>query len=291
MTSFKSVSAFIAIILFSVGCSSEPPAGKEPVTATARPKLAKAKNAERPAGNEPVAAIAEPKPAEVKDDDKTANKQVPPSTKRRAHSQGKQVPRGRNVWLENLGNKRRVLVDAYVCLREGLLEHLMCRRGTKEHEAILAADMDARDLHTALMLTGIEPGSPVRYEPDYQAPTGPEVTITLQYEENGDVRTIPAQKWIRSIQEKKELDAHWVFVGSQFFPDPFDKSKPPSYAANGGDVICVSNFEDALLDVSIKSSKDNSELAFEAWTERIPPLGTKVTVILEPTLQGKKATK
>jgi hypothetical protein len=291
MTSFKSVATSIAIIVCSAGCNSDPSAGKQPPATIARTTRAELKKDERPARNEPVAAIAEAKPAQVEQDEPSASKQVPPSTKRPVQSQGKKVSRGRNVWLENLGSKRRVLVDAYVCLREGLLEHLMCRRGTKEHEAILAADIDARDLHTALLLTGIEPGSPVRYEPDYQAPSGPEVAITLRYEENGEVRTIPARKWIRSIQDKKELEAHWVFVGSQFFPDPFDKNKPPSYAANGGDVICVSNFEDALLDVSIKSSKDNAELAFEAWTERIPPLGTKVTVILEPTLQGKKATK
>ena len=41
-------------------------------------------------------------------------------------------------------NKRRVLVNAEVCLREGQLELFLCRKQTKEHEAILAADVDAR---------------------------------------------------------------------------------------------------------------------------------------------------
>ena len=43
----------------------------------------------------------------------------------------------------------------------------------------------------------------------------------------------------------------------------------------------------ALLDLPIKSSKANSELAFEANTERIPPVGTKVTVIFEPVPEKK----
>jgi hypothetical protein len=203
----------------------------------------------------------------------------------------KRVPRGQNVWLEVQGSKRRVIIDSYVCLREGLLEQLMCRKNTKEHEAILAADVDARDIHTALQITGVEPGSPVRYEPAYQPPSGPEIAVILQYQENGVTRSIPAQKWIRNIQDKNEMNAQWVFVGSQLFEDRLDKNRPPIYAANGGDVICVSNFEDALLDVSIKSSKDNSELAFEAWTERIPQLGTKVKIILEPIARDKNPTK
>jgi hypothetical protein len=198
---------------------------------------------------------------------------------------------GRNVWLETQGNHRRVRVSAYVCLREGLLEQLMCRKNTKEHEAILAADVDARDIHKALLLTGVEPGSPVRYEPTYQIPTGPEIRVLLEYDDKGRMQTIPARKWVRSIQDKKELSAPWVFAGSELYPDPFEKKRPPIYAANSGDVICVSNFEDALLDLAMKSSKDNSELAFEAWTERIPELGTKITVILEPTKPANRAGK
>jgi hypothetical protein len=36
-----------------------------------------------------------------------------------------------------------------------------------------------------------------------------------------------------------------------------------------------------MLDLPVASSKDNGNLDFEAWTERIPKLGTKVTVVLE----------
>jgi len=204
----------------------------------------------------------------------------------------KKAPMGQNVWLEIQGQKRRVVIDAYVCLREGLLEHLMCRKNTKEHEAILAADIDARDIHKALLAAGAEPGAPARYEQQtYHAPSGSEIAITLQYAQGGKTHSVTGQKWVRSIEEKKELKANWVFVGSVLYPDPVDDKKPPVYAANSGDVICVSNFEDALLDVSIKSSKDNSELAFEAWTERIPPVGTQVKIILEPVKKDKKSSK
>jgi hypothetical protein len=198
---------------------------------------------------------------------------------------------GRNVWFENQGGKRRVVIEAYVCFREGLLEMLLCRKNTKEHESILAADIDARDIHKALLLTGATPGAPVQYEPEYRAASGSEINITLEYEDRGKTKSVRGQRWVRNIQDKTEMKAGWVFVGSVLFPDPVDKDRPPIYGANGGDVICVSNFEDALLDVSIKSSKDNAELAFEAWTDRIPPLGSTVRVILEPVEQDKKKAK
>src|SRR5438067_11255768 len=64
---------------------------------------------------------------------------------------GKRVPIGQsgNVLLEILpGDKRRVLVKSTVCLRQGQLEQLLCRKRTKEHEAILAADVaDVKDIH------------------------------------------------------------------------------------------------------------------------------------------------
>lgn len=200
----------------------------------------------------------------------------------RASDTVKRIPAGKNVWLEIDGKRRRVIVDALVCLREGMLEQLMCRRRTKEHEAILSADVDARDIHKALLLTGVEPGAVVKYEPKFVPPRGPVINITLQYEGKGKLVTVPAQYWVRDAQKKKALDYDWVFAGSQLFSDPDAPNEPPFYAANSGDVICVSNFPDAMLDLPINSPQDNSELVFEAFTEHIPPMDTKVTVILEP---------
>ncbi|HWY87942.1 MAG TPA: YdjY domain-containing protein, partial [Gemmataceae bacterium] len=76
-------------------------------------------------------------------------------------------------------------------------------------------------------------------------------------------------------------------AGSVMIPDPFDAAKKPFYAANDGDVICVSNFDSAMLDLPIESSADNGDLSYEAYTERIPPLETPVLVILEPVVKKK----
>src|SRR4051812_2225646 len=83
------------------------------------------------------------------------------SAKRPATPVVKRAAVGKNIVLETQGETRRALVAASVCFREGPLELLMCRKNTKEHEAVVSADIDARELHAALLLTGAKVGSPV----------------------------------------------------------------------------------------------------------------------------------
>jgi hypothetical protein len=189
---------------------------------------------------------------------------------------------GKNVFFEKAGEHRRVIVEAYVCLREGQLEQLLTRKQAKEHESILAADVDARHIHAALLLTGAKAGSPVRFEPKYQPATGSKIKVTLQYDDNGKKVAVPAQHWVRASRTKKDLSYHWVFAGSQLIPNPLDPKKPDYFLANDGDIICVANFQSALLDLPVQSSAENDDLLFEAHTERIPPKDTKVGIVLEP---------
>ena len=198
---------------------------------------------------------------------------------------------GNNVHLLIDGDKRRVLVNAVVCLRMGMLEQLLCRMGTKEHESILAADIDARNVHMALLAAGAEAGSPVKFQPKYTPAHGTVIKVYLQYEDKGKTIKVPAQQWVKNIKTRKDLAHDWVFAGSILFKnDKFDPDAQPFYAANSGDVICVANFDSAMLDLPILSSQADDDLDFEAFTERIPPEGTNVVIILEP-VAGSKGKK
>ena len=94
------------------------------------------------------------------------------------------------------------------------------------------------------------------------------------------------QNHVKDIATKKQLTHDWVFGGSELYDDPSNPHAPKVYAANGGDVICVANFGEAMLDLPIPSS--DHDLDFEAFTEHIPALDTPVLVILEPVLPPKK---
>jgi hypothetical protein len=181
------------------------------------------------------------------------------------------------------GDKRRVLVHAEVCLRHGeyRLEGLLCRKNTKEHEYILAADLDARDIHTALLAAGAKPGAPVQFHPRYIPASGDVIKVSIRYEQQGKLITTPAQKWLRLAEGGKESDHDWVFAGSKFVPDPDNPAKP-MYLANYGDVICTANMDTALLDLPIRSTGALEGRLFTTNPDVIPEIGTKVVVVLEP---------
>lgn len=198
------------------------------------------------------------------------------------------------LFLETFADgRRRVLVESAVCFREGPLELLLCRKGTKEHEAILHSEVDAQDIHTALIAARAKAGSPVKYTEEKVIPaTGTTIKISLQYEKKpGEVETIDAREWIRHWRTKKPLDKDWVFAGSAFWKDEDNPKMAPYYLANNGNIISIANFNDAMLDLPITSSKDNADLAFQCWTERIPAIGTKVTIILEPVVEKEEPKK
>lgn len=88
--------------------------------------------------------------------------------------------------------------------------------------------------------------------------------------------------------QSRQMEAHWVFSGSSYYVD--DETKEKFYRAEDGDLICVANFGSATLDVAARSGNGAEELLFEAWTERIPEVGTAVTIELIPAKPeaGKK---
>lgn len=201
----------------------------------------------------------------------------------------------KNLFVENLeGGKRKIHLLTEVCLREGQLEALLCKNVTKEHESLLRVDIDGRLIHTALILAGGTPGSPAQFwdpvndKPDYKPATGSKVKITLTYFKDGKLRTDPAQYWIKDAKANKELNVDWVFAGSRLVTPPDDPTAKPFYTANNGDFVSIANFPDSMLDLPVKSSKENEERGYEAFKGRIPPQGTKVIMTLEAVAEEKK---
>jgi hypothetical protein len=191
----------------------------------------------------------------------------------------KRLMPGYDAWIDPAN--KRVVVDGDVCLREGQLEMFACPRGTKEHESIVAADTLAYPIHAALLAVGAEVGSPVQYQPEYKPAAGTEVDIQIVWKDkSGNVHHDRAQDWIRDIKTGKSLEHPFVFAGSGFWEDEATGTK--TYLAESGDFICVSNFPSAMLDLPVESSQANEALVYEAFTERVPPVGTRVRLVLTP---------
>ncbi|MCS7021017.1 MAG: YdjY domain-containing protein [Gemmataceae bacterium] len=180
----------------------------------------------------------------------------------------------------------RVGLACEVCLREGPLEVFLCKKGTKEHEAIVRVDADAKFIHAALEAAGAKRGKPTQFinpqteQAEYKPATGDKIRVVVHYRRGGQLYTHPAQEWIWDRHKKEPLPHDWVFAGSVTIVDP--DSGREFYAANSGDIISISNFPYSMLEIPVEISKDDANLTYEARTSRIPPVGSKVWVILAP---------
>ncbi len=189
------------------------------------------------------------------------------------------------VWVDKAN--RRVILVGEIVRREGPMEMFACLRRTKEHESVVAVNCKAQLAHAGLIAVGAEAGNPVKFLPEYKAAAGTEVDVLLYWsDEKGQRQQARAQQWLRQSKTGKEMEYPWVFAGSGFWVDR--QSGERFYQAEDGDFICVSNFVTAMLDVPVKSSQENSGLLFEAFTERIPPRKTRVTLVLSPRLKDIK---
>lgn len=181
----------------------------------------------------------------------------------------------------------RVGIVVEVCLRQGPLEQFLCKKNTKEHEAVVRVDMDAELVHLAIIAAGGKPGTPTGFidpkteEAKHTPATGSKVRVLVHYKKDGKLFTHPAQDWIWDTKRKAPIQHTWVFAGSQFIKDPADPNAKPFYGANSGDIFSISNFPYSTLEFPVPISKDDAQLTYEAKTDKIPPLTSKVWMLIE----------
>jgi hypothetical protein len=189
------------------------------------------------------------------------------------------IAKEHEAWVDL--KRKLVVVDGQVCLREGQLEMFACPKGTKEHESIVSVNSSASVVHTGLLLVGAKVGRAVQFDPKYVPASGTIVDVwVLWTDAEGQRHKIRAQEWIKHLATGKAMEYSWVFAGSGFWVDEATNTR--HYQGDAGDLICVSNFPTATLDLPVRSSQESGKLLFAAYTERIPPLQTKVRLVLIP---------
>ncbi|MDP6636617.1 MAG: YdjY domain-containing protein [Phycisphaerae bacterium] len=191
--------------------------------------------------------------------------------------------------------KRTISFSAEVCQREVMLEFMICRTGTKEHESILRSDVLPSHIHGGLLAMGLTRGKPARWSTGrdgvsrFGPPQGPELDITLEWtDKDGKKHKDIAGAWLQGVGKKKlPAPKTWVFVGSDMLPDN-------TYAADiNGEIVSVSNFSSSLIDVPFESSskggEGNVQAEYMANPKVVPPIGTKVKVTIAPRPGAEKS--
>lgn len=181
---------------------------------------------------------------------------------------------------------RQVRVEAEALGVESSLEFFCVLAGTSEHESVLRTPAKPSHIHTALLAIGLKPGKPVSYSEaakKWLPPQGPPLQISVEWEKEGKVTSVPAYRMMRNVKTKKPMPAlTWVFCGSRTMNDG-------NYAADvTGYIVSVVNFDLTLIDIPELKSNANELLEWERNPDVAPPAGTKVTMIIEPAGLEKK---
>ncbi|NOT01613.1 MAG: hypothetical protein HOP29_13405 [Phycisphaerales bacterium] len=175
---------------------------------------------------------------------------------------------------------RRVEVDGRTVLREGPLELFACSPRTREHESIVVTTGRPSKIYEGLGLIGLSPGHPIRQEENggrWLAAMGDSMRIEVRWEEGGRLRTDDIGQWMRNSKTREAVrPMDWVFAGS------YRDDAGTFVADEEGTVVCVVDFTSALVALPELHTADNEALWLEAYTERIPPVGTSVTVVFTP---------
>ena len=203
------------------------------------------------------------------------------------------------AWVQRTkGIAFRVILELEVVLTNGFLEHLISRsEAGKDHESIMSSNFDAEVLHQALQGAGFKPGKPATFlnekrELDYKPATGDPIRIYLEYQRpGGTLQLVPAQSWVLRASDKKPLEGDWVYAGSfKGKSTNISGEEFVYFGANDGRVVCLSNFNTALLDLpfeSINADPNTEDLGYRANKDAIPERGTKVRAIFEPVPKTK----
>lgn len=192
-----------------------------------------------------------------------------------------------------------VSIEASVCLEEGILEFVVCKPNTFEHEAIFVTEAKPELVHAALLLSGLKPTAQVRgldeiwFEKAMKQKAS-RVKIEVEWKEGGELQRKNLTRLLRNREvlegspdgdeearkEAKVQDA-WVFAGS--FMQKKRENDERFYAANlSGILVGIWPDLSALIQYGIPSGNpyEGKHQGFEIDEEEVPKLGTKVRLIL-----------
>ena len=183
---------------------------------------------------------------------------------------------------------REIRFPAAVNMANGeLLEFAIVHANGKVHESLLLTNVSPTHLNLAFKLLRYE-GSPELYAayeeegsitnryPEVKAEVraANRIDMSVEWQEKGKTRTARINEWISNATTGQAMPADpWVYGGSIFYDGKFQ-------AQATGDISAIFLSNAALINYSGKDN--NSDEVWLPFPKRVPPEGTKVTVIITP---------
>ncbi|GIW71265.1 MAG: hypothetical protein KatS3mg102_0807 [Planctomycetota bacterium] len=207
--------------------------------------------------------------------------------------------------------RRRIEIDAWFVVTSPAvaLEYLATRPEGKMHETLLAFECEADKLMLGLILLGLEPVPDVPFRGAPQPLAGPRLAIeVLWQDEDGTPRRARAEDLLFDRFHGRAMErVGFAFTGSRFVaagpaPGSEDRAPPALAAALSGSLIALYHDADAILDHPLVLGGDvplivptfavpeivtwvAGDERYVAHPGRVPPRGTRATVVLQPLEQ------
>lgn len=182
---------------------------------------------------------------------------------------------------------REIRFPAMINMIDGLLEYLVVHENGKVHESLIVTDISATHLNLALTLLHYTPSRELFGLPTEsggitdQYPIVPEnikagarIAIDAEWLDHGKSRRLPVNEWIQHTVKTTAMPAGpWVYGGSEVFDGKF-------IPESTGDIAAIFVTPSALINYPGDDNRDDT--AWHVFPKRVPPLGTKITIIITP---------
>jgi hypothetical protein len=185
-----------------------------------------------------------------------------------------------------------VRINATVCLDAGILEFVVCKPNTFEHESIFTTEAKPELVHAALLLGGLKPtpllpGLTELWWDKALRNEDSRVKIEVEWEEGGGKKRESLISMLRNREggganpggEKAAKDG-WVFSGS--FMHPGQDGGERVYAGNiSGILVGIWPDPSTVIQYGITSGNpyEGEHNGLEINEKRVPKLGTKVKLV------------
>ena len=182
---------------------------------------------------------------------------------------------------------REIRFPAQINMKEGLLEYLIVHQNGKIHESLFRTDVSPTNINLVLTLLRYKPSKDLYripkepgvlssdfYKEPEETKLASRISIEVEYEKEGGKKRIPVSDWIRHDATTKAMPpTSWVYGGSEFYDGIF-------VPESTGDIAAIFLTNSTLINYP---GDDNfNDEVWTAFSDRIPKLDTKVTLIFAP---------
>jgi hypothetical protein len=191
---------------------------------------------------------------------------------------------------------REIRFPAKVNMTEGLLEYLVVHQNGKIHESLFFTDVSpthinlgftllryqaSRELYALINEKGMQD---VRYPVvSDEVKAAARVIISAEWEQDGKTRKIPVNDMIQhAVKTTSMPPGPWVYGASEFYDGQY-------VPETTGDIAAIFVARSSMINYPGEDNYDDT--VWEAFTKRIPPEGTNVTIIIAPYPQTQSNPK